>query len=205
MNVLVACEYSGRVRDAFIARGHMAMSCDLLETEVSGPHYKGDIRDVTREGFPWDLLVAHPPCTRMTNAGSRWLVVPPPGKTLPRMWADLHEAVAFYKFLRSLPIRRKALENPLMHCHARALLDIASRQVVQPWWFGDEAFKATGFELIGLPPLVATARLVPPPLGSSEHKRWSAIHRAAPGPDRWKFCSRTFQGIADAMADQWGG
>lgn len=207
MRVLVACEYSGRVRDAFIAAGHDAMSCDMLPSEAPGPHYQGDIRDVLYVGpmtQPWDLMIAHPPCTRLTNSGVRWLHVPPPGKTKEQMWAELEEAAAFYRMLRDVPIPRKALENPVMHYHARERLGNAKRHVVQPWWFGEPAFKATGFELIGLPPLVPTNKLDTPKPGTEEHKRWSAIHRAPPGPDRWKFRSRTFHGIADAMAAQWG-
>lgn len=202
MRVLVACEYSGRVRDAFIRAGHDAMSCDILETEVPGPHHQGDIRDVLDEG--WDLMIAHPPCTRLTNSGVRWLKVPPPGKTLDQMWADLEEAADFYKLLRDAPIPRKAIENPIMHCYARERVQAGHRQVVQPWWFGEPAFKATGLELIGLPDLRPTNVLVRPAKGTDEYKRWSAIHLATPGPNRWKNRSRTFQGIADAMADQWG-
>jgi hypothetical protein len=202
MRVLVACEYSGRVRDAFIRAGHMAMSCDMLDTEAPGAHYKGDIRDVLYDG--WDLMVAHPPCTRLTNSGVRWLKVPPPGKTLDEMWADLEAAAEFYKLLRDAPIPRKAIENPIMHCYARERIKIGFRQVVQPWWFGEEAFKATGLELIGLPPLEATNRLIPPKAGTDEHKAWSKVHLASPGPDRWKDRSRTYEGIAQAMADQWG-
>lgn len=202
MKVLVACEYSGRVRDAFIAAGHDAMSCDMLPTEVPGPHYQGDVRDVLTSG--WDLMIAHPPCTRLTNSGVRWLHVPPPGKTKEEMWADLDAAAAFYRTLRDAPIPRKALENPVMHKYARQRITIGARHVVQPWWFGEPAFKATGFELIGLPPLVATNKLTPPKPGTAEHKAWSWVHRATPGPDRWKNRSRTFHGIANAMAAQWG-
>lgn len=202
MRVLVACEYSGRVRDAFTRAGHLAMSCDMLDSEAPGAHYKGDIRDVLYDG--WDLMVAHPPCTRLTNSGVRWLKVPPPGKTLEEMWADLEGAAEFYKLLRDAPIPRKAIENPIMHCYARERIQIGFRQVVQPWWFGEEAFKATGLELIGLPPLEATNKLTPPKAGTPEHKAWSKVHLASPGPDRWKDRSRTYDGIARAMADQWG-
>jgi hypothetical protein len=202
MRVLVACEYSGRVRDAFSRAGHLAMSCDMLDTEAPGAHYKGDIRDVLYDG--WDLMVAHPPCTRLTNSGVRWLKVPPPGKTLEEMWMDLEAAAEFYKLLRDAPIPRKAIENPIMHCYARKRIQIGNRQVVQPWWFGEEAFKATGLELIGLPPLQATNKLTPPKTGTPEHKAWSKVHLASPGPDRWKDRSRTYDGIARAMADQWG-
>lgn len=203
MKVLIACEYSGRVRDAFLRRGHDAMSCDLLETEVPGPHYRGDVRDVLYEG--WDLLIAHPPCTRLTNSGVRWLKVPPPGKTLEQMWAELEEGAAFYKLLRDAPIPSKGIENPIMHRYARERINIGFRQVVQPWWFGEPAFKATGLELIGLDPLVPTNKLTPPKKGTPEHRAWSKVHFASPGPDRWKERSRTYAGIAEAMADQWGG
>lgn len=210
LRVLVACEYSGRVRDAFRARGHDAMSCDYLPSEAPGPHYQGDVRDVIDSvrltgGMGFDLLIAHPPCTRLTNSGVRWLHVPPPGKTKAQMWAELDEAVAFYELLRNAPIPRKALENPVMHRHARERLGSLPRHVVQPWWFGDPAFKATGFELHGLPPLTPTHKLTPPKAGTDEHKQWSWVHRAPPSADRWKHRSRTFPGIAEAMADQWGG
>lgn len=202
MRVLIACEYSGRVRDAFAALGHDVWSCDLLETESPGNHYQGGIRDML--GEHWDLMIAHPPCTRLTNAGSRWLHVPPVGKTLEEMWSDLDKAVEFYKYLRDAPIKKKAIENPIMHHHARSRISLDKRQIVQPWWFGEKAFKATGFELIGLPDLIPTNKLIPPKSGTEEHKEWSKVHRASPGPNRWKDRSRTYQGIADAMAAQWG-
>lgn len=203
MKVLVACECSGRVRDSFLRRGHDAMSCDLQETEVPGPHYQGDVRDVLDDG--WDMMIAHPDCTRLTNAGVRWLMSPPPGKTLVQMWQGLFDGAAFYQLLRDARIPLKVIENPIMHCHARELIQPGRRQVVQPWWFGDPAFKATGLELIGLPDLVPTNRLTPPKPGTDEHKAWSFIHRASPGPQRKIERSRTFPGIAEALADQYGG
>lgn len=202
MKVLIACESSGTVRDAFQLMGHDATSCDLLPSETIGSHYRGDVFDIIDEG--WDLMIAHPPCTRLTNSGVRWLKVPPPGRTLEEMWEDLRKGAEFYCRLRDAKIPRKAVENPIMHCYARELVKPGLRQVVQPWWFGEEAFKATGFELVGLPELVATNRLTPPKTGTDEHKRWSAIHRAPPGPNRWRDRSRTFPGIARAMAEQWG-
>ena len=135
MRVLVACEYSGRVRDAFIAAGHDAMSCDLLPTEAPGPHHQGDICDIIDNG--WDLMIAHPPCTRLTNAGVRWLHIPPPGRTLAEMWVDLEKAAEFYKFLRDAKIAKKAIENPIMHRYARERINPGVRQIVQPWWFGE--------------------------------------------------------------------
>lgn len=202
MRVLVACEYSGRVRDAFIARGHDAVSVDLLPTDVNGPHIQGDVLDVLGDG--WDLMIAHPPCTRLTNSGVRWLHTPPPGKTKEQMWLELDEAADFYIALRDAPIPKKCLENPVMHKYARERIGGGRRQVVQPWWFGEPAFKATGFELIGLPDLVETNRLDTPAPGTKEHKAWSWIHRLPPSPDRWKLRSTTFAGVAEAMASQWG-
>lgn len=223
MNVLVACEYSGVVRDAFIARGHYALSCDLLPTEsprgnkewfpcADGhlhelfTHQIGDVRDILdnpEENPTWDLLIAHPPCTRLTNAGVRWLHTPPRGRTLEEMWAELEEGVVLYKQLRDADIPKKAIENPIMHKYARERINPKHRQVVQPWHFGDPQFKAVGLELINLPDLVSTDKLDPPQPGTPEHAQWSKVHRMSPGPERAKERSRFFPGIADAMADQW--
>lgn len=152
-------------------------------------------------------MVAHPPCTRLCNSGVRWLHTPPPGRTLAEMWADLDAGADLFAACWQAPVDRVAVENPVMHRHARERLpaDLPRPQIVQPWWFGDAAFKATGFYLRGLPPLAPTDRLTPPRPGTDAHKSWSAIHRASPGPDRWKFRSRTFDGIANACAEQWGG
>ncbi len=205
MRVLVACEFSGVVRRAFRALGHDAYSCDLLPAEDGDPHHiQGNVEPWTLMGSQWDLMIAHPPCTRLTNAGVRWLHKPPVGRTLKEMWADLDEACAFYRALRASPIPLKAIENPIMHLYARERLGSVERHVVQPHWFGDKAFKATGFELHGLPPLKRTHWLDIPKPGTDEHKRWSKVHRASPGPDRWKERSRTEPGLARAMAEQWG-
>lgn len=207
IRVLIGCETSGVVRRAFAARGHDAWSCDLLPAEDgSNRHIRGDVRDVLHMG--WDLLmVAHPPCTRLCNSGVRWLTKAPPGRTLPDMWAELDEGAALFSACWNAPIERVAVENPVMHKHAKERMpaDLPKPQIVQPWWFGEPFFKATGLYLRGLPALKPTQRLTPPQAGTEDHKRWSAIHRAPPGPDRWKFRSRTFDGIAQAMADQWGG
>ncbi|ADE85714.1 conserved hypothetical protein [Rhodobacter capsulatus SB 1003] len=184
-------------------------SVDLLPAEDgSNRHIRGDLRDYLDEG--WDFLaVCHPPCTRLCNSGVRWLHVPPPGRSLAEMWAELDEGAALFSACWRAPIARVAIENPVMHKHARARLpaDLPRPQIVQPWWFGDPAFKATGWYLRGLPALVPTNRLVPPRKAEEpeRHAEWSAIHRASPGPDRWKIRSRTFQGLAEACADQWGG
>jgi hypothetical protein len=207
LRVLIGCETSGVMRRAFAARGHDAWSCDLLPAEDgSNRHIVGDVRDLLGDG--WDLLaVMHPPCTRLCNSGVRWLSAPPPGKTRAQMWAELEEGAALFSACWTAPISRVAIENPVMHKHAKALLpaDLAKPQIVQPWWFGEPYFKATGFYLRGLPQLCPTNRLTPPRLGTAEHKRWSAVHRASPGPDRWRLRSRTFAGVAEACADQWGG
>ena len=197
MRVLVACEYSGRVRDAFRTLGHDAMSCDLLpsDNDLPGCHYQGDVFDIINDG--WDLMIAHPPCTRLANSGVRWL-------RERDLWDELVEAAKFYNKFQHCKIKMKCIENPVMHKYAKAMVGDIKRQVVQPWWFGEETFKATGYELTGLPDLVATNKLNPPKSGTDEHKKWSWIHRASPGPNRWKIRSATPQGIADAMAKQWG-
>lgn len=207
LRVLIACERSGIVRRAFAALGHDTWSVDLAPPEDgSNRHITGDVRDHLRDG--WDLLmVAHPPCTRLCNSGVRWLHTPPPGRTRADMWADLDAGAALFSDCWNAPIARIAVENPVMHKHAKARIANYQppAQTVQPWWFGDPFFKATSFYLKSLPPLVATNRLTPPKSGTPEHKAWSAIHRAPPGPDRAVFRSKTFPGIATAMAHQWGG
>lgn len=207
MKVLIGCETSGVVRRAFAARGHDVWSVDLLPSDDrSNRHIIGDVRDHLHEG--WDLLaVFHPPCTRLCNSGVRWLSVPPAGRTLEAMWAELDEGAALFSACWNAPIERIAVENPVMHKHAKARIENYQppAQIVQPWWFGDRAFKATGLYLRGLPTLVPTNRLTPPRPGTDEHKAWSVIHRASPAADRWKTRSKTFPGLAEAAADQWGG
>ena len=207
MRVLIACEYSGIVRRAFAALGHDAWSNDLLPAEDgNNKHLIGDVRDYL--GMGWDLLmVAHPPCTRLCNSGVRWLTKAPPAKTLDQMWRELDEGAALFSACWNAPIERIAVENPVMHKYAKSRIANyqPAIQTVQPWWFGDPAFKATGLYLKGLAPLVATNRLAPPPKGTEEHKAWSVVHRMSPGPNRAKERSRFFPGIAAAMAEQWGG
>ena len=206
MRVLVACEFSGIVRNAFLARGHDAWSCDLLPAEDgSNRHITGDARDLLNDG--WDLLmVAHPPCTRLCNSGVRWLHRPPRGKSVEQMWGELDEGAALFSDFWNAPIERICIENPVMHKHAKARIRNYQppAQTVQPWWFGEPAFKATGFYLKALPPLTPTNKLTPPAPGTDEHKAWSRVHRLPPGPNRWRERSRFFPGIAAAMADQWG-
>lgn len=181
MRVLVACEFSGTVRDAFSARGHYAVSCDLLPSEKPGEHYIGDVRDLICQ--QWDLMIAHPPCTHLAVSGARW-------------WKDKEreqrEALDFVGDLMSAPIRRFCIENPI------SKISSAIRkpdQIIQPWQFGHGETKATCLWLKELPLLKPT---------NVVDGREARIHRMPPGPDRWKKRSRTFQGIANAMADQWG-
>lgn len=195
MKVLVACEFSGRVRDAFIRRGHDALSCDLLPTDApDGPHYQGDVFDVIGDG--WDLMVAHPPCTYLAASGLHW------NKRIPGRAAKTEEALAFIRALMAAPIRRIAVENPVGAIGTRIR---PADQYVQPWWFGDDASKKTGLWLTNLPPLVPTNRLPGDSRTRRANQTGSGQNRLGPSPDRWKLRSTTYQGIADAMADQWGG
>lgn len=184
--------------------GHDVWSVDLLPSEDrSNRHIIGDVRDLLHDG--WDLLaVMHPPCTRLCNSGVRWLNAPPPGRTLEEMWAELEEGAALFSACWNAPIERVCVENPIMHRHARERIqNWSAPQTIQPWWFGHEAFKATGLHLRGLPPLTPTKRLTPPLPGTAEHRAWSSIHRAPDSKNRWRLRSRTFEGIAHAMATQW--
>lgn len=208
--VLVACEFSGTVREAFLARGFDSWSCDLLPDERgSNRHIRGDVRDILGDG--WDLLiVAHPPCTRLCNSGVRWLSVPPPGRTRDEMWRELDEGAALFSDCWTAPVARVAVENPVMHGHAKSRIRgyVAPAQSVQPWQYGDWETKRTCLWLRGLPPLVPTyptldaARTA---LGLPDDARPVArVHRFPPGGDRARERSRFFPGIAAAMADQWG-
>lgn len=197
MRVLVACEFSGIVRRAFAARGHDAWSCDLLPADDrSNRHIVGDARDLLQDG--WDLLmVAHPPCTRLCNSGVRWLSVPPPGRTRDEMWADLDDGAALFSAFWNAPIERIAVENPVMHRHAKERIAGYQEpaQSVQPWQFGHGETKRTCLWLKNLPQLKPTDIV---------EGREARVHRMPPGKDRWRERSRFFPGIATAMADQWG-
>lgn len=197
LRVLVACEYSGIVRNAFLDRGHDAWSCDLLPAEDgSNRHIRGDVRDILHEG--WDMLiVAHPPCTRLCNSGVRWLSKPPPGKTVQQMQVELQAGAEMFSLLWNAPIPHRAIENPVMHKHAKALIKNYQEpaQSVQPWQFGHGECKRTCLWLHDLPPLKPT-KIV--------EGRDQRVHRMSPGPLRWKERSRFYPGIAAAMADQWG-
>ncbi|UIJ46936.1 hypothetical protein LZK98_08330 [Sphingomonas cannabina] len=208
--VLIGCERSGIVRDAFLRRGFDAWSCDVLPDERgSNRHIRNDVRNVLPWG--WDLLIiAHPPCTRLCNSGVRWLTAPPPGRSLAEMWRELEEGAELFSDLWNvLNIPHVAIENPIMHRHARErIVNYAPPQIVQPWWFGDPQFKATGLYLRNLPPLVPTRMLTPPARGTDAHRHWSRVHRHSGwgkhGEARGQERSRFFPGIAAAMAQQWG-
>ena len=181
MKVLVACEYSGRVRDAFIAKGHDAMSCDLLPTEVDGPHYQGDVFDIINDG--WDLMVCHPPCTHLAVSGARWF---------KDKQQEQQEALEFVRRLMDAPIDKICLENPISIISSRIR---KPDQIIQPWQFGHPETKATCLWLKNL------SKLTPTDIVEGREAR---VHRMAPSPDRWKERSRTYTGIASAMAQQWG-
>lgn len=196
MRVLVACEYSGAVRDAFRARGHDAMSCDLLPSDGPGPHYQGDVRDIIGQG--WDLMVAHPPCTYLSVSGMHWTKR---GLRDPQLTED---ALAFVRLLMDAPVPRIAIENPISVISSRIR---KPDQIIHPYQFGHDASKATCLWLKGLPPLQPTQTIEPRIVNG--RKRWgnqtdSGQNRLSPSPDRWKLRSATFAGIAQAMADQWG-
>lgn len=183
MKVLIACEYSGVVRDAFRAKGHDAMSCDLLPTDVDGPHYQGDVCDVLNDG--WDLMVAHPPCTDLAVSGARHFA---------EKIADGRQqrALDFVRMLMDAPIDRIALENPISVISSKIR---KPDQIIQPWQFGHGETKATCLWLKGLPKLTPTNIVA-----GREQRVW----KMPPSADRWKLSSTTFAGIAAAMADQWG-
>jgi hypothetical protein len=195
MKVLVACEYSGTVRDAFRARGHDAMSCDLLPTDAPGPHYQGDVRDILGDG--WDLMIAHPPCTYLCSSGLHW------NKRVPGRAQMTEDALDFVRLLLDAPIPRIALENPIGCIGTRIR---KADQTIQPWQFGHDASKATCLWLKNLPLLTPTA-VVEPRIVNGK-KRWanqtdSGQNRLPPSDDRWKIRSETYAGIAAAMVDQW--
>jgi hypothetical protein len=205
IRVLVACEFSGTVRDAFRGLGHDAMSCDLLPTEAEGPHYQGDVRDLLTPGR-WDLMIAHPPCTHLAVSGARWFKAK--GKAVQ------DEALEFVRLLLAAPVPSIALENPVGIISSRVR---KPDQIIQPWQHGHECTKATCLWLVNLPPLRPTQivgkgiRYVDPrgnPHGSEYIMRakvgYSPLMLLPRTSDRWKIRSRTFPGIAKAMAAQWG-
>lgn len=200
LRILIACECSGAVRDAFRALGHTAVSCDLKPSRAPGPHIQGDVREVLYH--QWDMLIAHPVCRYLANSGAKHLYV---GKKKengadPERWANMGEAVAFFKmFDQAKHIPMRCVENPIMHGHAMRRIGRPATQYVQPWMFGDPFSKATGLWLTGLMPLRP----------SHDRSDYSEIKqdvwKMPPGPDREEKRSNTYPGIARAMAEQWGG
>ena len=207
MRVLIACEFSGIVREAFRKRGHDAWSLDLLPAEDGSKfHFYGyDLSlgalyaEMLQNGNhgQWDLLIGHPPCTRLCNSGVRWLYVNGRGIVIDaRKWAEMESAVQFFRSLWHANVPRICLENPVMHGHAMRLMpELPTPQIIQPWQFGHGEVKATCLWLKGLKNLEPTTIVT---------GRTARVHREPPSPDRWKNRSRTLQGIADAMAEQWG-
>ena len=179
--LLVACEYSGRVRDAFAAKGWDAWSCDLLPTDVPGNHYQSPVENLLDQH--WDLMICHPPCTHLAVSGARWF---------KDKQQEQAKALAFVRLLLEAPIKRIALENPVSIISSKIR---KPDQIIQPWQFGHGETKATCLWLKNLPKLIPT---------NVVNGRENTIHRMSPGPNRWKERSRTYQGIANAMADQWG-
>lgn len=196
MKVLVACEYSGRVRDAFLRRGHDAISCDLLPSDAPGPHYHGDVFDIINDG--WDLMIAHPPCTYLSVSGMHWTTR---GLRDPAL---TEEAIEFVRRLMAAPIEKIAVENPVSIISSRIR---QPDQIIHPWMFGHDASKKTCLWLKGLLPLKETNPV--PPRVVDGRPRWgnqtdSGQNKLPPSADRWKKRSETYPGIAEAMAEQWG-
>jgi site-specific DNA-cytosine methylase len=190
MKVLIACEYSGTVRDAFIAQGHDAISCDLLPTDAPGPHYQGDVRDILNDGF--NLIIAHPPCTHLAVSGARWF---------KDKQEEQAEALNFVRFLLDAPIDKIALENLISIISSRIR---KPSQIIQPWQFGHPESKSTCLWLKNLPVLVPTNILPVPESGRWNNQTPSGQNKLGPSEDRWKLRSATYKGIAQAMAEQWG-
>lgn len=184
MKVLIACEFSGIVREAFRKRGHDAWSCDLLESEIPGQHIQGDVLKYIDDG--WDMMIAHPPCTYLAVSGARWF-------RNKERWERQKKAIEFFMKLVNAPVEKIAVENPVSIMSTRYR---KSDQIIQPWMFGHGETKTTCLWLKNLPKLKHT---------NIVEGRNSRIHKMQPGYDRWKNRSRTYQGIADAMAEQWGG
>jgi len=206
MKILIACETSGTVRNAFLDRGHDAWSCDVLPSDdLTNRHIQDDALEVLKMES-WDMLmVAHPPCTRLCNSGVRWLHKAPPGKTLAEMWEQLDQGAELFSKLWNADVPRVAIENPVMHKYAKSRIKNFEpfTQSVQPYEFAesidaeDNISKRTCLWLRNLPPLIKTGTL------TRETARHD-IHNASPGKDRWKVRSKFHKGIAEAMADQWG-
>lgn len=190
MKILIACEYSGRVRDAFIKQGHDAISCDLLPSETVGPHYQGDVRDMLTERF--DMMIAHPPCTDLAVSGAAWFAK-------KRADGSQQKSIEFFMMLVNAKIPRICIENPI------GIMSTVYRkpsQIIQPWMFGHPESKATCLWIKGMPLLRETKNVYDEMMQLPKKKRMR-LHYLPPSKDRWKIRSETFQGIADAMASQW--
>ena len=196
LRVLVACEYSGTVRDAFTALGHHAVSCDLLPTDNPGLHYQGDVFDIIEEG--WDLMIAHPPCTYLCNSGVSWL------HRQEGRFEKMIDGATFMRRLMDAPIPMIAVENPIMHKYAKEIIGRGQDQIVHPYMFGHKEQKATCLWLKGLKKLEETDNVKEEMMKLSDRER-QRLHYLPPSKDRWKIRSQTFKGIAEAMAMQWGG
>lgn len=193
LRVLIACEYSGRVRDAFTKMGHFAMSCDLLTSDAPGLHYQGNVFDIIDQG--WDLMIAHPPCTYLSVSGMHWTTR---GLRDPQLTED---ALLFVQLLMDAPIKHIAIENPISVISSRIR---KPDQIIQPWWFGHDASKKTCLWLKGLPLLKPTNMLPGDAKTRRANQTVNGQNKLPPSKDRWKLRSTTYQGIADAMAKQWG-
>ena len=196
VKVLVACEFSGIVREAFNSMGHDAWSCDFRPSEKEGSHLLGDV--IPHLGENWDLMIAHPPCTFIANSGVRWLF------EKQGRWEKLREATTFFKEFLNARITRICVENPQPHKWGIELIGRKYDQKIQPWQFGEPQKKGTCLWLKNLPPLQPTKILIPPK-DKLELKKWESVWREPPGENQGKNRSRTFVGIASAMATQWGG
>lgn len=200
MKILIGCEFSGTVREAFAALGHDAWSCDILPTERPGKHIQGDVLEVIHDG--WDMAIFHPPCTYLTNSGVRWLYGKDGKARDEQRWENMREGAEFFKALLNAPIPRIAVENPVMHKYAKNIIGADYAQTIQPFQFGHPESKRTALWLKNLPMLRPTNILEKQ--GHWQNQTASGQNKLAPGADRWKERSRTYEGIALAMSFQWG-
>lgn len=195
MKVLIACEFSGTVREAFKKLGHNAWSCDLIPSDIPGKHIQGDVLEILNQD--WDLMIAHPPCTYLSNSGVCWL------KKDPSRKGKMIEGAKFFKQLLEAPIDKICIENPIMHGYAKEIIGMSQSQVIQPWMFGHRERKATCLWLKGLPNLKPSKNVYNSMLKLPKNKQ-QRLHYLPPSEDRWKLRSTTYKGIAEAMAKQWG-
>ncbi|CAB4170231.1 hypothetical protein UFOVP901_60 [uncultured Caudovirales phage] len=195
MKILIACEFSGKVRNAFSERGHDAWSCDLLPSESPGNHIQSDVLEVLNDG--WDMMIAHPPCTYLSNSGVTWLY-----RNKDR-WKDLISGAVFFRRLLNCNIPKICIENPIQHKYAKQIIGKDKTQIIQPWMFGHPESKATCLWIKGLAKLKETENVKEEFLSLPKNIA-QRLHYLPPSIDRWRLRSTTFQGIANAMAEQWG-